>query len=397
MLESSEKQLRDGCICLLVALIVYGVAYLCLLADGFDFSNSDLTVGFIVFSAIGVLSTWGGISLIKDSIKTKEKEKQLIIQKEEEKLNKFYQKCKFEGITSLSSAINLQKATLIANALEINLDAITIEKLFEETQQKFDTEERLQKEAKIKELRQEEQKQETAYAYYSDFTGRDKRIAMLTDRINAIQEALTSNVSKKIDTLYMASQQKEHNWALAGGLVSGLAGGAAGVATALDLQAQNAEIRAQNQANAASFATVAIAMHEKQNRLLRDREHYQAALIDAKMKLVFDIPETSIMENLTFDNVKVDISKDTGTFKVRAHVTVSDALKETEGRHTVIDGTVYANLIQNGECVGSAKLVLPLNGIRNEDDLIGMCCGSADTSIPYTVEFAPYKLWIMEA
>lgn len=75
-----------------------------------------------------------------------------------------------------------------------------------------------------------------------------KRIAILSaERADALERAKTLRAGAQ--AIMSASQQKEHDWAIHGGIASGIAGPAAGLAAAADIQAKNAQIRAQNEAN----------------------------------------------------------------------------------------------------------------------------------------------------
>ena len=73
-------------------------------------------------------------------------------------------------------------------------------------------------------------------------------IAILTDQ-RAAYTKKADNLRKGMDIVLSDSQQEEIDWATLGGIASGIAGGAAGVAVAMDAQIKNAEIRAQNRKN----------------------------------------------------------------------------------------------------------------------------------------------------
>ena len=101
--------------------------------------STELKVFLVLGSAFFV---WFGIFNIKESKKYKEREERFKAKTEEKKRKQFYEKCKSERVTSLSSPINRQKAELIANALGIRVSASGLEKLFSETQEKYGAEER---------------------------------------------------------------------------------------------------------------------------------------------------------------------------------------------------------------------------------------------------------------
>ena len=191
--------------------------------------------------------------------------------------------------------------------------------------------------------------------------------------------------------------QKEKDWALMGGLASGLAGGAAGLATALDTQIQNAEIRAQNEQYIKRMAPAIMNMSDLSSDARKKAANLNARIEETKLKLVAEIDGNEIMKCISFSDTKVSISK-TGAFSIDTKAQASNIPDVLGGRRSVIDGTIAVNMCQNNRNVGSALLVLPLDGLyKSSVSLKGICCCDADPAADYELHYSPYKLWIMEA
>lgn len=176
------------------------------------------------------------------------------MQKKEEANNlqiRFYKECKTKGIEELSSAANRQKAELIAQKLGCK-GYKNFEQYFEESKKlcaEKDKQDRIEKQnAKLASLRNTEEKEYKELTKYSTLEGRNKRVAILKDK-QAYYYKQANILRKGMELVINDSQQKEIDWATHGGIASGIAGGAAGLAVAMDAQAKNAQIRAQNKAN----------------------------------------------------------------------------------------------------------------------------------------------------
>ena len=100
---------------------------------------------------------------------------------------------------------------------------------------------------------------------------------------------------------------------------------------------------------------------------------------------------------LSIQAAGIQISE-TGAFTVKAEIAKQGTIKAFDDLQTeaVIDGTISADLYQNGRKVGSALLVLPVYGIGSRTTVEGICLSGAAEKVPYEVRFTPYHLWAME-
>ena len=381
----SEKKKNEG-----IKIIIFGG--ICLLVGLIGRNDKDMHAlfTFLIFGG-AFIALVGLIATIME----RPMQKQLDKQEEQEKRRQFYLKCKSEKVTSLSTPIERQKAELIANALGINMSKTTIDELYVTSKKMCDETDAKEQRERLTKQRSEEREDEILFSRYSQCVGRDKRVTMLSDLAKENRE-ISDKYYKGAGTMATMGQQKEKNWALNGGLVSGLAGGAAGLAAAANTQIRNAEIRAQNERNRAMVAPTVMDMLTESTNAKKRAEAYEKDIINAKTKVVFDISEVDIWNRITMNDVDVAISE-TGAFLINVTANVSTPFDDIEGRCVVIDGTIEAALYQDNQKKGTAMLVLPMYGMITGAGLTGMCCGNADASKEYEVSFQPHKLWVMEA
>lgn len=322
-----------------------------------------------------------------------------------EKLMAFYNACQSQTLTDIEDPIIKQKLLLLAESMSIQTDDGVA--LFLEAESFIAVQKAAQEEARVAEEREELLKKEMAeiqeYSRYIGCHGREKRIKMLTDE----KDALEQRGSKLSDVLALQSayvdglSEKESDWALIGGLVSGIAGTGAGVAAAINEQAKNAEIRAKNEKIRKSTASMFTPLYmeavssdqSRQFNLDNARKNLQAA----QLKLVFDIPAQELMNYLHFSHTKVEFTQ-TGACRVTTKVRLAKPLPKIRDAATVIDGVIYAMIIQNGITVDTVDLVLHTWGVFSdsyEETLTGLCYG-VNKQLACSVKFFPCDIWLME-
>lgn len=345
-----------------------------------------LKIGFIIIGIGIVLYVYTLICNIKiTSAETQEKNK-----KEE-----FYRECLKSGIEKCENEKEILKSKLIAEKCGIQYEDIS--DLYSEAKILVIKKEQKEQDASLKAQKEEERLEQKSLVEYEGLTGREKRIAMLTaEREALLQKAETLKSGAK--AVMNASQQKEKDWAVHGGIANGIAGPAAGAATALNIQAQNAQIRAQNKANLQAFAPVIMNSYKGAVSYESQARSITASIDNAKTKLLGKDDIQTCMRRLVFTETEVNVS-DTGTCTVTTKVALTEPFTIFEDVKAVIDGTVIAKIYDKEDLVGTAALVLPSRGIgyyHNPYPLKGMClyCGGKDRN--YRVEFASVNLWAME-
>lgn len=311
---------------------------------------------------------------------------------------KFYEECVSKGITNVNGSYEKQKAELIAKELKCKYSDISV--YFREAktaaqESARDQSAALQKE-EISKQRDKEKKKCREMTRFAEQRGRDKRVAILQYMQESYRKE-AKRIREGAHFVLRASQEKEENWGVIGGIVSGVAGGAAGVAAAVDSQLRNEEIRARNKANLKVLAPGILGVMESAGQYEDEAENLQVSIDDAKLKLVSDLSDEKVFSLLSVVNPQVSISR-TGNFTVSASVKVTAKKQEMMFGKVpgVIDGTIAADLYQDGKRVGTALMVLPTFGISKQETVEGMCIARADRKKKYTVKFRPHKLWLME-
>lgn len=369
-----------------------------LMWGGYTFGQSSMVGCGVFLLLVGVVMVFIGINIHK---KIKEEKKQAEIAAEEAKATeakrKFYQDCRAANIYEIDTEEKRQKAILLAR--RYGLETSNVDELYREAAQMVMGMEEAERQRKFEERKQEEKTKYAELTQYAEFVGRDKRLKMLTDMqleyVGKLQKL--GALGGRVQSIANASMQREKDWAVHGGIASGIAGGAAGLATAMDIQAQNAQIRANNEAIGRASAMFALKVAEQKSSYERIIERYEKDIQEAETKLVSGLSAEELMPMLSVKVSDVQIS-DTGAFTVKAEIAKQGTIKAFEDLQSeaVIDGTISADFYQNGSKVGSALLVLPTYGIGSPATVEGICLSGAVENVPYKVRFTPYHLWAME-
>lgn len=340
--------------------------------------------------AIGLVLSALGIVII--FIEAKKEVHIRAAEMEEDKKIAFYDECKKNGIEECESEKEIQKATLIAQKYKMQYSDVSI--LFYEAKASLEKDIANKKEAEFNTKKDEERKQYNELNKYSNYKGRDKRIAMLSDEmVDALKSAETLRAGAQ--AIMSASQQKEHDWAIHGGIASGIAGPAAGLAAAADIQAKNAQIRAQNEANAKMFAPIMMTSYNGAAEHDRHASSLQEEIETTKIKLVSNDDAKTCLSKISFSNTKVEISE-TGTCTVTTLAELEKPMIIFDDVEAIIDGTIIANIYDGKALVDTALLVLPKYGVKGATKLKGMCLYCGTKGKHYTVKYAATNLWAME-
>ncbi len=304
----------------------------------------------------------------------------------------FYKDCVQHGITECVSEKEIQKATLIAQKRSIPFSDISA--LFYESRALVDKDSENKRLAALNEQREKEKSACAALDRYAEYSGRDKLIAILTAEKN---EALSSaqTLRSGASALIGASQQKEHDWAVLGGIANGIAGPAAGVATAMDIQAKNAQIRAQNQANLEAFAPIMLTSYEGAAKHEQRAAAIGREIEEIKTKLIGKEDAAACLEYLTFTNTNIEVSS-TGSCTVTATAALKKPVTIFGDVDAFVDGTVIAKIYDGKNFVGAANMVIPRYGIRSSVNLKGVCLFCAQPGKKYTVSYTAKNMWTME-
>ena len=290
-------------------------------------------------------------------------------------------------------------------AKKSNISYTDIEALYNEAKQCYQEKQKADKEythqKELAELKAKEQAQYDVLNEFSSYKGQEKKIAILTKEYNETAKSL-QGTKDAISMTLAPPLEKEHDWAVMGGLANGLAGPGAGIATAVNAQIENAQIRARNSQLLHETADIRgrmlVAIAEQKDALQTKCSELDALINATKTKLIGKDSPEACLKALHFENTKIAVSK-TGTCTVDAKV----GLKRSEyyifgDVKATIDGTIQGEIYDGSEKIGTANLVLPLDGIPNANMIAikGICLFCGQPGKKYTVKFNADNLWAME-
>ena len=312
---------------------------------------------------------------------------------------KFYEKCVSQGVTSISNEYNEQKALKIAEVMKIqdaNLEML--KEMFETGKTMCETDAKNASEASamnaINVRRIAELNELAECMKYYGYSGIEKRKAMLKD-LAAEAKKEASDAEMRGQMVSRTMLQKEHDWATHGGIASGIAGPAAGVATALDIQAKNAAIREQNAKMMPYVAYVTSAYANDAQGYRAQYEKYTQDLKATNTKLVSSDSKEKVMENLCIEDAKYEVTS-TGAVRVSATFSMNPEYRIFDSMKPTIDGCVAARLMKGKTCVGSAYFVFPVEGMIGKRSLSAICTKTTDPKAKYELKFEADNLWSME-
>lgn len=308
-------------------------------------------------------------------------------------LDRFFVECVLAEADDFSKPKNKQKAQLLADKYNLKYPN-GIEELYQQglnghkvVSQRFVLN-------RLEEKRAEERKEFERLNKYSDLTGKAKRIAMLSDRAAELRKEAKSQ-DQYADMLMRSGQQKERDWATWGGIADGIAGFGAGVSTAVDIQMQNMQIRAENEKRrqAALPGYMFMANSAQGNR--RNADEIMKEIESFKLKLVSDVPATELMKKISFSNTDVLVSE-TGAAMVCTSASLDSKFRIFDDVPAVVDGTIIAKIYDGDQLCGTAQLVLPMYGLGQNIPLNGICIDCCKPGKSYTAKFTAKNLWAME-
>ena len=309
-------------------------------------------------------------------------------------LDRFFVECVLAEVNDFSKEKNKQKAQLIAEKYRLKYPK-GIEALYQQGLEAHKVVSQQFADNRLAIKRAEERQEFERLNRYSNLVGKDKRIAMLSDRAAELRKD-AKDQDQFADLWVRSGQQKERDWAIWGGAASGLAGLGAGVSTAVDVQLKNMQIREENKKrlDATMPGYMMLTGSAKQNRANADaivREIQQF-----KLKLISNDASADLMRKISFSNTDVLVSE-TGAAMVCTLASLSPNFRIFGDVPAIIDGTIIAKIYDGNELCGTAQLVLPVYGLGQNVPLNGICIDCCKPGKTYSVKFAAKNLWAMEA
>ena len=347
----------------------------------------------------------------------------------DEQARSFAKTCLENGITQLDSSANREKSKLIAKQKGLlnyeNIEALqkTIDAYIEELNEV----DREKNRKRVREKKKEELHIKEKLEKFSDCFGRDKTIFYIDSLIAEAQYTIdernaAAKSAKEVQNVYRAlgmsletrQSPPDQDWAFAGGFASALAGPAAGVAVAADIQRKNAEAKIDPEQAAreaekirGSWKKTADTLSQKilensgiSAEAYKNARELKAELIKEKEKcellLVDDRIDKYQLLGLLSPKVGAIAISETGSVHVTVHIT-GKTYKIYDSVPAVIDGSFKALLWnEKGECCGTAAIVLPVYGAQKSTMLEAWFVAPSEAYENYTVEFTKPNLWLIE-
>ena len=355
-----------------------------------DGSPSMVLLGIVITVAVAVLFA---VDYKKNAPANKER-----AQKQAEvigatMLDRFFVECVLADANDFSKPKNKQRAQLLADKYKLAYPN-GIEALYQQGLEGHKVVSQRLVLNQLEEKRAEERKEFQRLNKYSDLTGKDKRIAMLTDRATELRSKASSQ-DEYAQMLMRSGQQKERDWAIWGGAANGIAGFGAGVSTAVDIQLQNMQIRAENEQRRQAALPGYMFMTNSASGNRKNADAIMKEIESFRLKLVSEDSAEELMKKITFRNTDVLVSE-TGAAMVCTCASLDPDFKIFDDVPAIVDGTIIAKIYDGKELCGTAQLVLPVYGLGQDIPLNGICIDCCQPGKTYTVKFTAKNLWAME-
>lgn len=314
-----------------------------------------------------------------------------------QKVEKCYDECDREKVAIVKTAWTAgkrEKAKLIVSSYftQANVDVI----LREGARLRRSKNEQEANKA-MNELRKKEQDTFTELTKYAKLHGREKRVAMCYDQYMLCKQECDKLEKQRDNSLSVAQsyRREKDDWAIAGGIAQGIAGPAAGLATAMDVQRKNAEAREKNEQSATAFTQFGLFTDNKLREKKKELQHYAERVDRAKKSLVDDSKPYELFEKLHFEQPTIGVSE-TGTITVKISANAKSFMIYDD-RKAVIDGSVVANIYEGTTKVGQAIMVFPQDGVSEKTcELEGIALSCGQWGKKYHATIGINDLWAIE-
>lgn len=369
------------------------------------FGGASLSdIGFVIIGIIElILSILWKRSIEKQLNQIKQKE-------EEEEKNKkiaewnhkkieFYEELCESKCVELNTVAKKEKAKLIARKYtEINSDE-DFEEFLILAKTEYDKKVEQERQLKLESILNKEKEFYEKTVKYAFLYGREKRKQYLLESLRKYIDdkehhsrlaGYAKTTGMNANTLTGANR----DWAVAGGIASAIAGPAAGVATALDVQNKNAIAQQNADELRTSAINVMIQQEMLANKDTKKIEAVQKEIGNIDSKLVSDENPEHLFEQLC-PTVTSQSVTETGALKA----TISIQMAKTKIYDEVdafIDGTIKGEILNNGKLVGEMIFCLNEKGSLYDDSIDGICTTLKEPNASYELVLKPNILWAIE-
>lgn len=332
-------------------------------------------------------------------------------------VEKLYKKCKPSKCFKIDSEADFQRVKLFVEQI---LHSEKIPKKYYKNytsqsviQQYMQQVEQIDKQPKPKiqekqaiKLVAEEEKKEQEYSRYANKIGREKSLAHCREMMKKYREMIAQYTSKETnikdgcERFYELNKQHESSWAIHGGIADAIAGPAAGLAVAIDVQKNNQKIQEENAALAQSvfgFEIKAVEIIRKQKEETNEEYRYWAREKRAVENILVQDGDERELLALLQPSIKNSRITATGAITFTVSIKSTPNLVIYDKVSAVVDGSFKILVKDEKKTVGYAICVIPYGGSRKEHDIKCICRNITQKSDKYRFEFQPNHLWLEEA
>ena len=334
----------------------------------------------------------------------------------EEKCQNIYKQCAKNNIRSINDQ-NIQSLMIVAKMYNI-FDEETAKEYFYEGEKIVLKENRDKQIQEIRELREKDEEKYNQQYEEAHLFGKEKYTKELEEELNnALEQIQYYELLKSMDNYQINSKPVTHSSSVAGGVVSGLFGTAAGVVTAINVENKNAQIKANHERRAAQGRKDLGEHTQNQDKYKNKVSELEKKLKKIEDLLIDDSDMDSKFKMLKITNLKATVLK-SGNVKVKGKVKqIEDAF--IIERPALLDGSlkinVYnsdGNLIGNGyytaygtdpygytgfECVPYYKSEKEKEEKVNTMEVMCITSNSNITSADsLSIKVEPFRLWFIE-
>lgn len=308
-------------------------------------------------------------------------------------LDRFFIECVLSRSNDFSKKKNIEKAKLLADKYNLSYPD-GIEKLYSKAYESHMAISNSLNEAELEKVRADERHMYNQLTKYNTYSGRQKRLAMLESRKNdLLHKAKLLDEGKHM--LYKSTQQKELDWAVFGGIASGIAGPGTGVMAAAHAQQTNIAIRAENEARRQAIMPTYMYASDSAYKNRENADKIKEEINATATKLLSEPGADKVFEMLEIGDYSVEVTP-TGAYIVKAKVSAKENLCIYDDVSAVIDGTIIGTVYEDGTEIGKVTFVLPLYGVSKQIEITGMGLSGATKDKKHTVKFSANDLWLME-
>lgn len=323
---------------------------------------------------------------------------------------KLYEACTKEGITSADSKSDIQRVAIIAKKIYINDSNDDLRNMFNQAKQR-----EIEKENKILADKKEDERRtrlnkmlidesnhEKENQQFKNLIGISKLKASISHEI-ALQNSKIEEYKYKINSIksqyksaYYAGKQHVPDWAVHGGIASGIAGGAAGAMVAMDVKQRADSAKSQN---AMYGAALLLSETEKTSPLYKKIETAEKKIqaLNKKLEKVNTLLVENISENILLSEIQPEYSSIEISEVGNAIISISTSAHSLiifDDVNAVVDGTIEVLLMNEDKEVGTAYFSLPYTGSAKNFKTKVYCTKVTDKVT--NVKFRPYHLWAIE-